>query len=67
MVCINRKLQLTCFPQGGVKAVVYTDVFQALVMLAGVLAIVIIGSLNVGGLDVVWDIAYHHNRTELFK
>lgn len=52
---------------GGVKAVVYTDVFQALVMLAGVLAIVIIGSLNVGGLDVVWDIAYHHNRTELFN
>ncbi|ROT80798.1 hypothetical protein C7M84_000465 [Penaeus vannamei] len=52
---------------GGVKAVVYTDVFQAVVMVVGVFAIVIIGSVNVGGLDVVWDIAYHHNRTELFN
>ncbi|XP_042864126.1 sodium-coupled monocarboxylate transporter 1-like [Penaeus japonicus] len=52
---------------GGVKAVVYTDVFQAVVMVVGVFAIVIIGSNNVGGLDVVWDIAYHHNRTEFFN
>ncbi|XP_037777968.1 LOW QUALITY PROTEIN: sodium-coupled monocarboxylate transporter 1-like [Penaeus monodon] len=52
---------------GGVKAVVYTDVFQAVVMVVGVLAIVVIGSVNVGGLHVVWDIAYHHNRTELFN
>ena len=49
------------------KAVVYTDVFQSLVMVAGVMAIVILGSINVGGLDVVWDIAYHHNRTEFFE
>ncbi|XP_064100409.1 sodium-coupled monocarboxylate transporter 2-like [Macrobrachium nipponense] len=52
---------------GGVKAVVYADVFQALVMVIGVLAIVIQGSLQMGGLDHIWDIAYHGDRIEFFN
>ncbi|XP_066943454.1 sodium-dependent multivitamin transporter-like isoform X3 [Macrobrachium rosenbergii] len=52
---------------GGVKAVVYADVFQALVMVIGVLAIVIQGSLKMGGLDKIWDIAYHGDRIEFFN
>ncbi|KAK7066255.1 hypothetical protein SK128_003763, partial [Halocaridina rubra] len=52
---------------GGVKAVVYADVLQSLVMVAGVLAIVIQGSLNIGGLHKIWDIAYHGERIEFFN
>ncbi|XP_045601787.1 sodium-coupled monocarboxylate transporter 1 [Procambarus clarkii] len=52
---------------GGVKAVVYADVLQSLVMLAGVLAIVIQGAVFFGGIDNVWDIAYHENRIEFFN
>lgn len=52
---------------GGVKAVVYADVFQSLVMIAGVLAIVIQGSTMIGGLDVVWDINYHNHRIEFLN
>lgn len=32
---------VSCFVQGGMKAVVWTDVFQAVIMIAGLLAIVI--------------------------
>lgn len=53
--------------QGGVKAVVYADVLQSGVMVVGVLAIIFQGSNIVGGIDVVWDIAYHNDRIEFFK
>nr|XP_053629216.1 sodium-coupled monocarboxylate transporter 1-like isoform X2 [Cherax quadricarinatus] len=52
---------------GGVKAVVYSDAFQSLVMVAGVLAIVIHGSVKADGFDKVWDIAYHKGRIEFFN
>ncbi|KAL5020353.1 hypothetical protein ScPMuIL_003245 [Solemya velum] len=41
---------------GGMKAVVWTDVFQSLVMISGLLAIVIQGAIKVGGLGEVWRI-----------
>lgn len=53
--------------QGGVKAVVYADTLQAVVMIIGVLAIVIQGAVNMGGLGKVMDIAYHGDRLEFFK
>ena len=55
------------FVQGGVKAVVYADSLQAVVMLIGVLAIVIQGAVAFGGLGEVFDIAYHGERIEFFK
>lgn len=42
---------------GGLKAVIWTDVFQALVMFLGQLAVIIVGSSKVGGLGHVWDVA----------
>lgn len=56
-----------CVLQGGVKAVVYADTLQAIVMIVGVLAIVIQGAINIGGLGNVMDIAYHGDRLEFFK
>lgn len=46
--------------QGGLKAVIWTDVFQTLVMFLGQLAVIIVGSAKVGGLGHVWDLASQH-------
>ena len=35
------KARYVCVPQGGMKAVIWTDVFQTFIMLAGMLAVVI--------------------------
>ncbi|KAM5319654.1 sodium-dependent multivitamin transporter isoform 2-T2 [Glossophaga mutica] len=45
---------------GGLKAVIWTDVFQTLVMVLGQLAVIIVGSSSVGGLGHVWDLASQH-------
>ncbi|XP_047377889.1 sodium-dependent multivitamin transporter isoform X2 [Sciurus carolinensis] len=45
---------------GGLKAVIWTDVFQTLVMFLGQLAVIIVGSVKVGGLGHVWDVASQH-------
>uniref|UniRef100_A0A8C6VAE1 Solute carrier family 5 member 5 n=1 Tax=Naja naja TaxID=35670 RepID=A0A8C6VAE1_NAJNA len=48
--------------QGGMKAVIWTDVFQVFVMLSGFMAILIQGTLLVGGPGRVLSIAYNHSR-----
>lgn len=47
---------------GGLKAVIWTDVFQTLVMFLGQLAVIIVGSAKVGGLKRVWDVASQHGH-----
>lgn len=39
---------------GGLKAVIWTDVFQTLVMFAGQLAVIVVGVQQSGGLSEVW-------------
>ncbi|KAF7704521.1 solute carrier family 5 member 6 isoform X2 [Silurus meridionalis] len=39
---------------GGLKAVIWTDVFQTVVMFAGQLAVIIVGVQQAGGLSEVW-------------
>lgn len=46
--------------QGGLKAVIWTDVFQTLVMFLGQLVVIIVGAARVGGLGRVWDVASQH-------
>ncbi|KAM9720459.1 sodium-dependent multivitamin transporter isoform 2-T5 [Dama dama] len=48
------------FQMGGLKAVIWTDVFQTLVMFLGQLAVIIVGSAKVGGLGHVWEVASQH-------
>ncbi|KAK4292859.1 hypothetical protein Pmani_034402 [Petrolisthes manimaculis] len=48
---------------GGMKAVVWTDVMQLVIILGGLVAIVVKGSIDVGGFNTVWQIALQHNRT----
>ena len=51
---------------GGMKAVVWTDCFQIVVMFAGMLTLLISGSIKLGGLDVAWDVAYQNDRIKFF-
>ncbi|RMX60095.1 hypothetical protein pdam_00004501 [Pocillopora damicornis] len=51
---------------GGLKAVVWTDVFQSAVMVGGLITVAVIGSVEVGGLAKVWEINEHFNRTTFF-
>ncbi|XP_068136034.1 sodium-dependent multivitamin transporter isoform X2 [Hyperolius riggenbachi] len=47
---------------GGLKAVIWTDVIQTLVMFAGQLAVIIVGTAKVGGIQNVWQIAVDSNK-----
>lgn len=49
---------------GGIKAVVWTDVFQFLILYMGIFAVLIKGSMLVGGLDKVWDINLKTGRLQ---
>ncbi|XP_066963276.1 sodium-coupled monocarboxylate transporter 1-like [Macrobrachium rosenbergii] len=52
---------------GGVKAVVYTDVIQTILMFGGVLVVVIVCCLNVGGLGTVFELANEGGRIQFFN
>lgn len=52
---------------GGMKAVIWTDVFQTLVMLAGMVAVLIKGFIVSGGGRDVWNINYEGMRVEFFN
>ena len=51
-----------CDVKGGMKAVVWTDSFQMVVMFAGMLTLLISGCIKLGGIDVAWDVAYQNDR-----
>ncbi|XP_011871331.1 PREDICTED: putative sodium-dependent multivitamin transporter isoform X1 [Vollenhovia emeryi] len=49
---------------GGIKAVLITDVFQGLLMLAAVVTIIATAAVDNGGLDRIWQIAGNGSRLE---
>uniref|UniRef100_A0A8D0BA38 Solute carrier family 5 member 12 n=1 Tax=Salvator merianae TaxID=96440 RepID=A0A8D0BA38_SALMN len=51
---------------GGLKAVVWTDAFQLIVMLIGFLTVLIQGTLKNGGLANVWENAQNGSRLHIF-
>lgn len=48
--------------QGGLKAVIWTDVFQTVVMFAGQLAVIVVGASQAGGIAEVWRKAVNGSR-----
>ena len=52
---------------GGLKAVIWTNVFQALCMITSCLIVVIIGENAVGGSEKVFKLSYESKRIELFN
>ncbi|XP_056249612.1 solute carrier family 5 member 6 [Seriola aureovittata] len=47
---------------GGLKAVIWTDVFQTVVMFAGQLAVIVVGVQKTGGVSEVWRKVLEGNR-----
>lgn len=58
----SNRLNLEKFSFSGLKAVIWTDTFQAVIMYAGLLALVIKGTMSVGGLRNVFRIADEGGR-----
>jgi len=48
--------------KGGIKAVVWTDAVQTIILLVGLIALAVIGSIRVGGGEAVWTIAMDTGR-----
>ncbi|XP_069696482.1 sodium-coupled monocarboxylate transporter 1-like isoform X1 [Periplaneta americana] len=49
---------------GGLKAVVWTDVVQTIIMCGAIVLVVIKGTMDIGGLNVVWERNYVTGRIE---
>jgi len=49
---------------GGLKAVIWTDVIQTVVMLSGFFAVIIQGSINLGGFGNIWRAAEEGGRID---
>ncbi|RZC38845.1 SSF domain containing protein, partial [Asbolus verrucosus] len=53
--------------QGGMKAVIIADTFQAGVLIGSIVLILCLGEKFVGGTGKVWSQSYHTDRLELFN
>jgi len=53
--------------QGGLKAVIWTDVIQMVIMLAGFVAVIARGAILQGGLAKIWEDAGRGGRLEAFE
>lgn len=52
---------------GGMKAVVWTDVFQMIIMLLGLASVVALGTIKVGSLEKVWTTAEDGGRIQFLN
>lgn len=52
---------------GGIKAVVWTDVIQAGIMVGSCISVVVLGVSKVGGLSEVWRRAEEGHRISFFE
>ena len=50
--------------QGGLRAVVWTDVIQTVIMFGAILLVIIKGTIDVGGISTVWERAWDSGRIE---
>jgi Na+(H+)/acetate symporter ActP len=53
--------------QGGLKAVVWTDTLQQIIMMGSSVIVMALGIIAVGGLDVAWQRNLDGDRIEFFK
>nr|XP_039267207.1 sodium-coupled monocarboxylate transporter 1-like [Styela clava] len=49
---------------GGLKAVIWTDVLQSILMLSGFVIVIIQGSINLGGFSNIWEAAQDGGRID---
>ncbi|XP_069946558.1 sodium-coupled monocarboxylate transporter 1-like isoform X2 [Cherax quadricarinatus] len=56
------ELKLTSVYEGGMKAVVWTDVLQLFILILGLIAVIIKGLIDMGSFQRVWEISVQHDR-----
>ncbi|XP_043249566.1 sodium-coupled monocarboxylate transporter 1-like isoform X1 [Colletes gigas] len=56
-----------CILQGGLKAVVWTDAIQTIVMFGGVMVVATLGTMRIGGIERVWERNRDTGRIEFFN
>ena len=56
-----------CFSQGGMKSVLWVDTLQALIIVAGLIALIIRGLILSGGMANVWKAAESGHRNNLWR
>ena len=61
------KFTIACFNRGGIKAVIWTDVLQCILMILGLAMVCIKGSIDAGGLLEPFKIADQEQRLKLFE
>lgn len=52
---------------GGLKAVVWTDTLQFLLMIGGLVCVIVLGLTEIGGIEHVWTTADAGGRLIFFK
>ena len=55
------------WPQGGIKAVIWTDVVQCSLMVVGLLIVIVVGSIDAGGIAEPFRAANAGGRLVLFE
>jgi Na+/proline symporter len=53
--------------QGGIKAVIWTDFLQGVVMVVASLVVIILGLIHVGGFMPVWEKSNEGQRIKIFE
>ena len=56
-----------CGLKGGMKAVMWTDVVQTCFMFAGIVAVIIQGSVDHGGFSNIWSTMYEGDRIRFWE
>ncbi|XP_070578325.1 sodium-dependent multivitamin transporter-like [Ptychodera flava] len=52
---------------GGMAAVIWADVFQCFVMIVCVVVVLILGTLEAGGMSAVWEYNHKHGKLNFFE
>nr|XP_006811538.1 PREDICTED: sodium-dependent multivitamin transporter-like [Saccoglossus kowalevskii] len=66
-VPLVRGLDIISIYEGGMKAVIWADVFQCIIMTSSVLAVLVIGTIKAGGMAEVMAYNNEHGRLDLFE
>jgi len=53
--------------QGGLKAVMWTDTLQLLIMIGGVFVVLIYGTVKAGGIGVIWEASRLSGRLDMLE
>ncbi|XP_060578332.1 sodium-dependent multivitamin transporter-like [Ruditapes philippinarum] len=58
---------INCLFKGGLRTVIWTDVFQFVVLYGGLMVILVMGGIKVGGFTKIFELAYEGERTAFNK